>query len=167
MRIPPYYQHPGWQRFLAGVVIGMLIGWLFFLYHFGHVHEKLVIEIRKQQMTIENQKKDIETLRSDQRRLNEENQKKLTIQDIEIEFTNERKLRLNELTLYELRQKAIDELNFLKNKDIETVAETKDLMIRTIENKVFEIEDSRYQLNVEELYLFTTLEMHMKIELVN
>ncbi|WP_096202700.1 sporulation membrane protein YtrI [Bacillus sp. FJAT-45350] len=167
MRIPEYYKRPGWQRFFAGVIIGMLIGWGFFIYNFGTIHERLVIEIKKQQLTIDDQKKTIKILRSDQEKLNEENQKKLTIQDIEIQFTNEEKLKLNELTLYELKQNALSELEFLKGKDIETVSRTKDLMIRTIENKMFTIGESRFQLKTVYVSLYTTIELHMKIEFVN
>ena len=167
MRIPPYYKRPGWQRFFAGVIIGMIIGWTFFIYNFGMVHEKLVTEIKKQQSTIEAQMKTIDVLRSDQKKLNEENEKRLTIQDIEIYFTNERNMKITELTVYELKQQALGELEFIKNKDIATIAKTRDLMIKTIENKVFLVEDNKFQLKLAELYLYTTLELYMKIEKVN
>ncbi|MGO4888698.1 sporulation membrane protein YtrI [Anaerobacillus sp. MEB173] len=167
MRVPPYYQRPGWQRFFAGVVIGMLIGWLFFLYNFGTVHEKLINQIKMQQLEIDELNRDIEILLSDKEKLNKENQKKLTIQKIDVSFTNEKQLKLNELTLYELRKLAEDELSFLINNDIESASKTKEAMIRTIENKTFIIGDHHYQLKVEQLYLFTTLELYMKIKKVS
>ncbi len=100
---------------------------------------------------------------SEQTKLNEENQKKLTIQQIEIIYLNDRKLRLNQLTLFELRQQALNELQFVERKDIETVANMKELMIRTLENKVFHVGEDRYQLEVREIYLFTTLRFHVDI----
>ncbi|OLO40262.1 hypothetical protein BTR23_07155 [Alkalihalophilus pseudofirmus] len=164
MRVPPYYKRPGWQRFFAGIIIGMIIGWVFFVYEFGTINETLVSEIKKQQITIDSLKQDIETLRSVEKKLNEENEKKLTIQELEMYFTNEKQVKLSELTLYELKQKGLNELRFLKGKDIATVSATEELMIRTIENTVFEIGDNRYKLKVEQVHLYTTLVLHMKIE---
>ncbi|WP_026671607.1 sporulation membrane protein YtrI [Alkalihalobacterium bogoriense] len=166
MRIPPYYKRPGWQRFFAGIIIGMLIGWGFFVYHFGTIHDRLIIKLKTQEITIQNLNEDLEELRSTEKRLNEENQKKLTIQEIEVDFTNDKDLRLNELTIYELKSSVINELKGLKGKDIASVAETNDLMLKTIENKTFEIGETKYRLKREQVYLFTTLTLYLKIEIV-
>lgn len=166
MRLSNQLKRPGWQRFFAGVFVGMIIGWTFFVYRFGEIHEQLIIDLRKQQITIADQKKRIETLVSDQKKLNEENQKKLTIQEVKVTFSNDRKLKLNELTSYELKQQAQNELSFLEGKDIATVADTRELMIKTIENKVFTIGDTNYRLKTEQVYLFTTIELVMKIEII-
>ncbi len=165
MRIPPYYRRPGWQRFFAGMVIGMLIGWFFFIYQFGIVQEKLVNEIKKQEVTIKDQKDTIDILRSDQDELNKENQKKLTIQEVKIYFKNDKDLKLSELSIHELRSAVENELKAVKNKNIETVANTKELLFQTLENTTYEINDKRYQVTVKELYLFTTLEVFVEIRL--
>ncbi|SDH74236.1 sporulation membrane protein YtrI [Alteribacillus bidgolensis] len=165
MRIPPYYRRPGWQRFFAGIMMGALGGWAFFLFQFGAVHEELVIEINKQRIQIENQKEQIDILRSEEKKRNEENEKKLTIQETNINFTNEQKLRLNELALYELKQQVDDEVKFLKNKNIESVVEGKELIKKAIENKTYKVGDNEYQLHIEEMYIYTSLELHIKINL--
>ncbi|WP_100405100.1 sporulation membrane protein YtrI [Bacillus solitudinis] len=163
MRVPPYYKRPSWQRFFAGIILGIIIGWFFFLFHYGQIYGNLVIKMSEQEDTIKKQNVRIEELLSEQDLQNEENKKKLTIQSIEIHFMNDRKLRLNKLTIYELKQQALNELTFLERMDIESVSKTKDLMIRTLENKVFVIGESRYQLDIREVYLFTTLQLHVKI----
>ncbi|WP_088103810.1 sporulation membrane protein YtrI [Halalkalibacter urbisdiaboli] len=163
MRVPPPHLLTGWQRFLAGIVIGALIGWFFFLLHYGQIYGNLVMKMSEQEDTIKDQEKRIDELVSEQEMQNEENKKKLTIQKVEIIFKNERKLKLNKLTAYELKQQALSELTFLERKDIETVSKTKDLMIRTLENKVFQVGESRYQLDIEEIYLFTTVQLYVKI----
>ncbi|WP_240374620.1 sporulation membrane protein YtrI [Bacillus piscicola] len=163
MRIPPYYRRPGWQRFFAGLVIGSLIGWAFFLFQFGAVHEELVVQINKQRLQIEHQKEQIEVLRSEEKKRNEENEKKLTIQEVKISFTNEKKSRLNELALYELKQQAEEEVQFLKNKNIESVVEGKELIKKAIENKAYKINDNNWKLKIEEMYIYTNLELHIKI----
>ncbi|MFB4163011.1 sporulation membrane protein YtrI [Alteribacillus sp. JSM 102045] len=165
MRIPPYYRRPGWQRFFAGIAMGALGGWAFFLFQFGAVHEELVIEINKKRIQIENQKEQIDILRSEERKRNEENEQKLTIQETKIKFTNENKLRLNELALYELKQQVEDEVKFLKNKNIESVVEGKELIKKAVENKTYEVGDHEYRLHIEEMYIYTSLELHVKITL--
>lgn len=164
MRIPPLYHDKSWQRLFAGFFIGLLFGWMFFLYHFGTVHEKLVLEIGDQQTEIEKHKKTIEILREDQDEQNEENQKMLTVQDIRIRFINEEDVKLSELALHDLRAAVESELEEVRNKNIETVANSRDFIYKTVENKVFYTNnDNRYQLKVEQLFLYTTLEMRVMI----
>ncbi|ARK31708.1 sporulation membrane protein YtrI [Halalkalibacter krulwichiae] len=163
MRIPPLYERRTVQRFFAGIILGILIGWFFFIYQYGQVYEGLIFRLSEQEAVIDQLEKDIEQLLSEQRKLNEENQKKLTIQEIEIQYSNDRKLRLNQLTLLDLKQQALQELQYVKRKDIETVSNMKDLMISSLENKVFSVGERRYQLKVEEVYLYTTLTIHVKI----
>ncbi|MCM3759659.1 hypothetical protein M3212_02530 [Alkalihalobacillus oceani] len=165
MRVPPFIERPSWQRFFAGVIIGILIGWAFFIYQYGQVYEGLMLRISKQEALIHKQEERIEGLVSEQTKLNEENQKKLTIQQIEIVYVNDRRLRLNQLTLFELREQALNELQFIERKDIETVATMKDSIIKTLENKVFHVGEGRYQLDVKEVYLFTTLRLYVEITL--
>ncbi|WP_332689815.1 sporulation membrane protein YtrI [Halalkalibacter lacteus] len=163
MRVPPIYERPTVKRFFAGMILGVLIGWVFFVYQYGQVYEGLVFRISEQEATIYDLRGDIEALLSEQDKLNEENQKKLTVQEIDIQFTNVRKLKLNQLTLLDLKQQALNELQDIKRKDIETVHNMRDLLISTIENKVFLVGDKRYQLEVEESHLFTTLHIYVKV----
>lgn len=165
MRIPLYYRRPGWQRFFAGMIVGMIFGWFFFLYEFGTVQEKLVTEIKKQESTIKDQKQSIEILRSDQEEVNKNNLKKLTVQEVKVYFKNDKDLKLSELSIHELRSAIENELKSVKSKNIESIANSKSLVFQTIENKTFVINDKRYQVTVEELYLFTTLELFVVIRL--
>ncbi|UTR11374.1 hypothetical protein MM300_03320 [Evansella sp. LMS18] len=163
MRVPPLYNDKSWQRFFAGLAIGIIFGWLFFLYHFGLVHEKLVLEINRQKTTIEHQEQTIEVLRKDQDEINEQNQKQLTVQDIHISFVNEKDVKLSELTYHELKGAVEGELEVVRNKDIDTIAGSKDFLLKTVENKIFIIGEKRYQLKVEQLILYTALEMYLRI----
>ncbi|MFC0557921.1 sporulation membrane protein YtrI [Halalkalibacter alkalisediminis] len=163
MRIPPFFGRPTVQRFFAGIILGIFIGWFFFIYQYGQVYEGLVVRISEQEATIRDLEREKKILVSEQTKLNEENQKKLTLQDIEIHFNNDRKLKLNQLTLLDLKQQALNELQDIKRKDLETIANMKELMISTIENKVYTVEDKRYQLNVTGTFLYTTLELYVEI----
>lgn len=167
MRIPPYYKQAGWQRFFAGIIIGILIGWFFFLYEFGAVQEKLVTQIKKQESTIEAQKETIEILRSDQDELNKENLKKLTIQEVKVYFKNDKDLKLSELSTHELRIQIENELKAVKNKNIETISNTKELLFQAIENRDYEINDKSYQVTIDGYAIYTTLEIFVVIRLAD
>ncbi len=60
VRIPPFYERTSWRRFFAGVIIGVLIGWFFFIYQYGQVYEGLMMRISKQETVIDNQQKRID-----------------------------------------------------------------------------------------------------------
>ncbi len=49
MRVPRFEQRPGWLRFFAGVIIGVLIGWGFFLHQNGQAYESLILKLTKQE----------------------------------------------------------------------------------------------------------------------
>lgn len=163
MRFPPHYRRPNWQRFFAGLAIGILIGWFFFLYQFGSIHQHLTAEIIKKQLMIEEQAETIDILRSNEKKLNEENEQKLTIQQVQVSFLNAKKHYLNELALYELKQQLLKEIKYLEGKNIATIASTKEMLIKTIENKVFTIDERRFQLKTKQLYLYTTFEIYVEI----
>ncbi|MEI2400973.1 sporulation protein, partial [Paenibacillus phytohabitans] len=62
MRVPPYYQKPGWQRFFAGVVIGALISWIVFLFQFGVLQDNQIKKITQQEDEIKDLQKSKEIL---------------------------------------------------------------------------------------------------------
>lgn len=143
MRVPPLFERRTVQRFFAGIILGILLGWFFFIYQYGQVYEGLIFRLSEQEATIESLEKNIEILVSEQKKLNEENQKDLTVQDIQIHFLNDRRLRLNQLTLLDLKQQALNELQDVKRKDIETVHNMRQLMKSTLENKVFPVGEKK------------------------
>jgi len=166
MRIPPLYQQPGWQRFFAGVFIGALISWFVFLFQYGVLQEQQVQMITKQQGTIKNLEDYRDTLIENEAKLNEENKKKLIIQDFKIDIINYKKFKLAPLTRHSLTDSVTKELNHLITMDIESVSKNKELLKKAIENKWYKIDDKNYKLQVYAVYFDTTLEISLKIELV-
>ncbi|MCA1032332.1 hypothetical protein LCL95_14960 [Bacillus timonensis] len=166
MRIPPYYQKPSWQRFFAGVSVGALISWFVFLFLFGKLQEEQVKSLSTQKKQIEQLTFEKNVLIEEYEKLNEENKTKLRIQEFKIEFMNYKKYNLGGLILHTLKDEVIKDLNHLITKDIETVSKNKELLRKAIENKVYEIDDKTYKLQVYAIYFDTTLEVTLKIELI-
>ncbi|MBM0067115.1 sporulation membrane protein YtrI [Alkalicoccobacillus gibsonii] len=164
MRIPSKVSRPGWLRFFAGIMLGSIVGWVFFLYQYGQIYDGLIVTRIQQDLKIETLQERIDQLVSEQKSQNAENQKKLTIQQIEVHFKTDPRLTLDQLTIYDIRQSILSELAYLERKDIESVHHTKDLLIRTIENKTFTVEDKNYRVKINEVYLFTTLHLYAEIE---
>lgn len=167
MRIPPYYQNRSWQRFLAGVFIGAIVGWLIFLFMFGQLQNNQVSLILEQQLKIRDLEYAKEIWQKDYEKWNEENQKKLKIEEINIYFTNEKRLLLNEYIKYQLQEAIKADIKTLIKMDIESVAKNNELIIKTIENKIITIEGQKYQMKVHQFHLFTRLDLYLKIELLN
>ncbi len=166
MRIPPLYKKPGWQRFFAGIVIGALISWFVFLFQYGVFQEKQVKLIAKQQDRIYNLEQNRNTLIENYTKLNEENKKKLKIQDFRVEIIDYKKFNIDPLTLHNLTDAVVRDLNHLITKDIESVSKNKELLRKAIENKSYPLDDKMYKLQIYAVYFDTTLELSLKIDLV-
>jgi cell division protein FtsB len=167
MRVPPYHQKPGWQRFFAGVVIGALISWFVFLFQFGILQDKQIQKISEQELEIADLKKSKEILIEDAKKLNEENKSKLKIQDFEIVFANRKKVELSSLDLHHMKTAVLEDLNSLIGQDIQSLSKNKELLFRTIENRLYEMDDKTYKLKIHTVFVDTTLEISLNIELVN
>lgn len=163
MRIPPYYRHPSWQRFFAGVVIGALISWGFFLYTYGYLEEKHVEIIMKQKKTIQELNNEINIWREDVQKLNDRNEQLLTVQSIKIHIRNSERYKLDKMMEYDIKKHIEEDLADLMAKDIESVINTRDLITKTIENESFTIEDHTFKLKVSQLVISTVVIVEIEI----
>lgn len=165
MRIPPLYLQATWQRFFAGVFIGAIISWIVFLFIYGELREaeyKLALE---QQDKISKLEDKIAVWEEDYNKLNQKNQQLLTIQDITIKFSNEKTYKIDTLSKHTLEEGVYEELKHLINKDIETVAKNKEILMNAIENKTFRIDNKTYTVRVKQLIIFTTVDVLLEIQL--
>ncbi|WP_243386065.1 sporulation membrane protein YtrI [Bacillus kexueae] len=164
MRIPPYYRKPSWQRFFSGVVVGALISWGFFLYTYGHLQEQHVAIIMKQKETIKELNKEIDIWKEDVEKLNNQNEQLLTVQTIKVNIQNSDKYKLDKMMEYKIQKHIEEDLSNLKAKDIESVINTRHLIMKTIENERFdEIEDYIFKFKVTQLVISTTVIVEVEI----
>jgi hypothetical protein len=156
MRIPPLYQRKGYQRFFAGVAIGFIIGWAFFLIQGGIAHERLIHIIKDQKLTIEDYKKKNQILTSDDEKANEELAKKFKLHEINVRFSNTTSEKLSNLTKLHLTKAVEDDLEHLIGEDTETIAKSHVLLVQAIQNKSYQFDDDqKYEVKIDHLYLYT------------
>lgn len=156
MRIPPLYQRKGYQRFFAGIAIGFIIGWAFFLIQGGLAHERLIHRIDDQKLIITDLKKKNEILTSDDEKANKELAKKFKLHEINVRFSEINSKKLSNLTRVHLIKAVEDDLEHLMGEDTETIAKSNTLLFQAIENKPYRIDDDEqaYRVNIDHLYLY-------------
>jgi hypothetical protein len=167
MRAPPEKISPRWAIFFVGVFFGAVISWLFFIYNYGITQEQQVRNLVKMQVEIDDLKREQEVLFENTERLNKENKKNLTVQEIKIQLINTKQYKINQFTSLLLVKDVKDDLSHLLTQDIRSVARNKELLRRAIENKVYQKDDKRYKLEIQTIYFDTVLEITLKIRNVS
>ncbi|WP_077615528.1 sporulation membrane protein YtrI [Caenibacillus caldisaponilyticus] len=158
MRIPPYYRHPDWQRFFAGIAVGAIIGFCFFILIYGLMQERQIEKIQRQQNQIEDLARDYRTLIEEREKENEALEKQLRVQEIRVDIRTEKE-PVDQMIKLELKQAIAEQLQVLITKNIAAVAENHELIFRTIESHPFVVEDKRYYFKVRTLVVFTAVEV--------
>ncbi|MFX3623928.1 MAG: sporulation membrane protein YtrI [Ectobacillus sp.] len=163
MRIPPLYKSKYWQLFFGGAAVGGILSWMIFLYIYGVFSEEQRTLILTQQAEIEKLKKANHLLIEDKNKLNEENKRILTVQDIKVEITNHEQYDLDSLTVHSLVAEIRSDLQHLLTKNIQSVAQNRELLRKAIENKVYERNETKYKYKVETIYFDTVIDISVKI----
>ncbi|HEU5138627.1 MAG TPA: sporulation membrane protein YtrI [Bacillales bacterium] len=164
MRIPQHYHSPGWQRFIVGFLLGAVIGWVFFITLYGQAQEDQINLINKQKDKIAELQDEKDIWLDDVKEENEKLEKKLTVQDIQVKFVNKKESELGDTALSTLNRDVEKQLSSLLTKDLETVGGNSEILIQSIENKTFEIEDNKYHLEVQTLIITSVIKVGVKIE---
>ncbi len=164
MRIPPYYRRPSWQRFFSGMALGGIISWFIFMYIHGVWQEKsakLTHQLEDNIKDLENEKK---IWQEEYEKLNRQNLEQITVQKINIKITNWEKYKLDLFSVSQTEEAVKDEISMMLAKDLETVAKSKDLIKKVIENKPVKINEKRYKLKVKEMVIYSTLTIELEIQ---
>ncbi|WP_188206412.1 sporulation membrane protein YtrI [Alkalibacillus aidingensis] len=157
MHIPPFYKKTTWQAFYIGILTGVVIGYLFFLYVYGQHTERWIEENLTLRNELNQVQQENELLKQDKDDLNKANEQRLTVQDIEIEWENADDLDLDRFTMHELNERVQDELQTVMGRNIESISEQRDFLIRSVENKVYNVRDIDYELEVHHITISPTL----------
>ncbi|MFJ7753395.1 sporulation membrane protein YtrI [Peribacillus muralis] len=164
MRIPPYHRAPTWQRFFAGAALGALLSWVMFFYMHGVQQEKQILTLHEQREDIKDLNDKIAIWEQDYKKLNQQNEEILTIQEVEVLITNGKDYSLDNLSVAEAEDLIEDDLSSLLAKDVASVYNGKMLLKKSIENKIMTINKKRYKLEVAEIMFYTKMNIEIKLK---
>lgn len=142
---------------------GAAISWFFFLFTYGTFQEEQVSLIEKQKEHVKDLNNQISIYQEDLHKLNEDNKRKLLIQSVSVKLLNGDKYKISQPDKTKFEEHVKDDISEVITKDIESVYQTKDLLKRTIENKVYMINEKKYEATVRELIIYTRLTVELEI----
>lgn len=157
MHIPPYYKLTSWQRFIIGTVTGALIAYVIFIFMYGKMYEKLYEENLGLQSKVSELQSYNDSLLQDKKDLDEKNKQQSTVERIDIFIMNQTDLRLDRLIVYQLDHMIKQEINHIIGKDIQSISDNDQLLLSTIENKAFSVDDFTYFFEVRRLTISDTV----------
>ncbi|WP_445489494.1 sporulation membrane protein YtrI [Niallia sp. 03133] len=165
MRVPPLYRSPALQRFFAGMVIGGLISWCIFLFIFGVWQERYSKEIKAQKDTIAELVDEKDIWQKEFSNLNKSTEEKLTIQNLVVKINSKdiKKYDINPVSVHEMEAKIKDDLDTIIAKDMDLVYKSRELLKKSIENKVILSDGKRYRFKVSELFIYTTVHIEISV----
>lgn len=167
MHIPPYYKKESWQRFLAGVFIGGVIAYIVFLFMYGNLTERWVEENIKLHSQISKLEREYKLLSKDKAELDRQSKEKIEVRSIEIEFTNDKKLKIDKLIAIQLKDLIKDQISNIIGNDISNVTQNRNLLISAIENKHYKIDDFTYTVKIQHLTISSTMFITIQINIYN
>lgn len=167
MHIPPYYKKRSWQRFFAGTFIGAIIAYFIFVYMHESMYAQLLAANQELQSQVTELESQNEALSEDKEDLDEKSKEPLTVDSIDIEFTNKKELRMDELIIHDLEELIKKEINHIIGQDVSVVSKSSRLIISTIQNKEFEVDDLTYEFTVKVITITETVRLTVEAEIAN
>ena len=157
MHVPRYHKKPGWQRFLVGMLFGALISYWVVIFMYGTMYQEKVIENSKLQEELNDAENRIQALEKDNEDLNEKSKQKIVIEEIELEILNAKELKIDMLLQNELESLVKEEIKDIIGKDLLMVAESDTLLLSSIENKSYKVDDFSYDFEIKRLIIAPTV----------
>lgn len=167
MHIPPYYKRESWQRFLAGTFVGAIIAFIVFVYMYGQLYENWVEENLELHAKLQELNSNYKASEEKNKELDQKYQKKITITSVQITITNQEKLDLDRLIVREFEETIKAEITDIIGRDVESLSENYNLLIKTIENKRYRIDSFSYQAKVRHLFITEILNLHIELTPAN
>ncbi|SES07488.1 hypothetical protein SAMN04487944_11736 [Gracilibacillus ureilyticus] len=165
MHIPPLYKRPGWQRFLAGSVIGAFIAYFIFVFMYGEMQEKWIEENLALRGELLELKETHNALVENHRLLDEQAKEGIEIKEITIQFTNLEtfKIEHDRIMIQQLNEAVKQEANQMIGLNLDQISNSTDLLIRAIENKTIIIDDFKFRAKVRKMIVTETLQLSIEL----
>ncbi len=163
MHVPPYHKKNTWQRFIAGALVGGIIAYIVFIFMFGSMYENKLKENLELTSRVNDLKNQNEALLKDTENL----KAPVKVSVIEIKIENAEELSLDSLVVPKLQELVKDEISHITGQSVSIVEEIDQLLISSIENKEFTVDDLRYQFTVRMLVISETVKAFLEVEALN
>ncbi|ASK62977.1 hypothetical protein CFK37_12900 [Virgibacillus phasianinus] len=165
MHIPPYYKKKSWQRFLVGTFFGAIIGYCVLLYMYGNMYENLLEQNAELQSQVKELTSQNKALLKDKEDLDQQSKESDTVKAIEITISNGEELKMDRLIVHQLEDLIKEEISHIIGQDVDIVSESDLLLMSTIENKSFRVDDMTYKFTVSKLSITETVKLTMEAEI--
>ncbi|MEN2765575.1 sporulation membrane protein YtrI [Ornithinibacillus xuwenensis] len=163
MHVPPYHKKPGWQRFLVGIFFGALLAYWVVMFMYGTMYERLLEENSSISKELDDAQSRIEVLEKD----NEKSNQPTTVEEVHLEILNAEELKLDTLLQHQLEKLVKEEVEAIIGKDIQAIAENDDLLVASIENKPFKVDDFTYNFEIRRLIIAPTVKIVTNADISN
>ncbi|MFC7061541.1 sporulation membrane protein YtrI [Halobacillus seohaensis] len=167
MYIPPQLRKKEWRRFYAGCILGVITGYVLFVFINDQFHERLQEENIQLSTQLNELEAKYDGLLNAEKEDDDEESQALTIQEIVPSFSNAKELHIDKLTQHQLSSMVKDQLQTITGENIEEIASQSDLIIKIIENKSFIVEDFNYKLTIERLIISNQVILLLSISIEN
>ncbi|WP_186578390.1 sporulation membrane protein YtrI [Aquibacillus kalidii] len=171
MHIPPYYKKESWQRFFAGTFFGGIIAFIVFIYMYGQLYENWVEENINLRARVNELETNNKVLEENKKEADKQSQQQLSIDEITISIQNLKELKLEKDSLmkHQLEQAIKEEIIHIIGQDVQSVADNYQLLISTIENKTYKIDnlsEFTYSATVNRLFLTPSfVQIHVELSI--
>lgn len=165
MRMPNETLLKKWHHFIGGLIVGAIVAYIIFIFMYGQLHKQLLTEKYTLEAEISELESQNERLLQDKQDLDEQANKTITVEKIDISIMNEKDLRIDRLVSHQLIDLIKQDIEHLLGQDIAIVEQSVQLLISTIENKPLTIQDMTYEFTVERLVISSQLKLSVKAKI--
>lgn len=165
MHIPPYHKKMSWQRFFIGLFFGALISYCLVIFMYGQMYEDLLEKNLTLQSELSDVKKQNESLLKTNEDLDEQTKKPITVEKINLFIENKEELKLDTFTIHKVEDLVKQEIDHLIGQDVYIVSESEELLVSTVENNVYKVDDFSYEFEVIKLTISNNVKITVKAEI--
>src|SRR5699024_4005855 len=165
MYIPPFFKKRIGRFFLLGLVVGIIVAYVVFIFMYGRMYEQLLERNLSLQHDVRELMTRNEALLQDQKEYDTHSSEKITVQSIDLAFTNPAELKVDRLMLHQFNEILVSEISHIIGQGVESLAHNDALLISTIENKTVTQSDFTYSFKVERLIIAENVKLTLSIKM--
>ena len=129
------------------------------------LQEKQAKKIKSQTEIINNLEQDKKIWQEDYKELNRKNAELLIIQKVQVKIKNYEKYKIDHLSIMEAENRIKDDLSSLIAKDLYNTYKNKDLVYKTIENRIDKFNNRPYKYTIKNIVFYSTISIELEIKL--